>query len=91
MFQTGRFVQLSNTPADLSASFHRRSNTASDLLHTSGPFDWQPPIHWRELSEIRKLNLVIIIPRWALQVHVAKDNSILRDDFPVASATQASL
>ena len=26
-------------------------------------FDWQQPIHWREQSEIRKLNLCNIIPR----------------------------
>ena len=27
------------------------------------PFDWEPPIHWREQSEFRKIIYVIIIPR----------------------------
>ena len=37
-------------------------------------------IHWQEQLEILKLDLTIIIPCWALHVHVAKHNSILHYD-----------
>ena len=48
------------------------------------PFDWEPPIHWREHSEFQKLIYVIIIPRiekLSTASMCRKDNSILGDDY----------